>query len=550
MAEETLSTVENLNNQPSAFNELMAKSDFLNPATVDQPLAPKINWKDNFVNPTNYIKDNTAGVSSDYYPSSVKAARVNGVSQGGFGAMLDKGMADINSKSDVGNYAEPYAFDASPKGTFRARYKAYGQDTYNKIGFHPLIDNEALFNQNTTFGDDLTRWATHSAWPMLGKGFMDPIDSYKSIINGNGLFDASAESARDYEYFNAIGASSKGGACGFTVNLFNSAAYSMGILMEGAVEGALIGGLFSGGNAATGAIEGGTTFLNKLGSLPKSLIEATKGTKKLLSSVKNFSNLSKAKELYISSAKNFGNFINPLGNTLQAYNQLKNTDNITNLARSATTAGALWHDMMNLNMALSEGKLEGGFTRAQTYDRLYNKFVQDHNGKGPTLEEQESMMRKSSEGAFLNTATNTALIFLSNKLVFPSITTASFLKGAPKFSFGKVVTNVGKDFQILFQPGKTALEGTFVKQRINLVNAIKSLAKPGTYGKVGLNYFKANVVEGVQELAQDVLQEATQNYYVDTYNNPDARSYRYGAALLGDSVKKQFSSQGLETFLS
>ena len=206
--------------------------------------------------------------------------------------------------------------------------------------------------------------------------------------------------------------------------------------------------------------------------------------------------------------------------------------------------------MMNLNMALSEGKLEGGFTRAQTYDRLYNKFVQDHNGKGPTLEEQESMMRQSSEGAFLNTASNTALIFLSNKLVFPSITTASFLKGAPKFSFGKVVTNVGKDFQILFQPGKTALEGTFVKQRINLVNAIKSLAKPGTYGKVGLNYFKANVVEGGQELAQDVLQEATQNYYVDTYNNPDARTYRYGAALLGDSVKKQFSSQGLETFLS
>ena len=550
MAEETLNTVENLDNQPSAFNELMAKSDFLNPASVDQPLAPKINWKDNFANPTNYIKDNTAGISSDYYPSSVKAARINGVSQGGFGAMLDRGMSEINSKTDVGNYAEPYAFDASPKGTFRARYKAYGQDTYNKIGFHPLIDNEALFNQNTTFGDDMTRWATHAAWPMLTKGFMDPIDSYKSIMDGNGLFEASAESARDYEYFNAIGASSKGGVGGFTVNLFNSAAYSMGILMEGAVEGALIGGLFSGGNAATGVVEGGSTFLNKLGSLPKSLVEAAKGTKELLASVKNYSNLSKAKELFGASAKNFGNFINPLGNTLQAYNQLKNTDNLTNLARSATTAGALWHDMMNLNMALSEGKLEGGFTRAQTYDRLYNKFVQDHNGKGPTLEEQESMMRQSSEGAFLNTASNTALIFLSNKLVFPSITNASFLKGAPKFSFGKVVTNVGKDFQILFQPGKTALEGTFVKQRVNLVNAIKSLAKPGTYGKVGLNYFKANVVEGGQEIAQDVLQEATQNYYVETYNNPDARSFRYGAALLSDSVKKQFSSQGLETFLS
>ena len=550
MAEETLNTVENLDNQPSAFNELMAKSDFLNPATVDQPLAPKINWKDNFVNPTNYIKDNTSGVSSNYYPSSVKSDRVNGVSQGGFGAMLDRGMANINSKSDAGNYAEPYAFDASPKGTFREKYKAYGQDTYNKIGFHPLIDNEALFNQNTTFGDDLTKWATHAAGPMLAKGFMDPIRSYKSIMDGNGLFDADAASARDYEYYNAIGASSKGGTGGFIVNLFNSAAYSMGILMEGAVEGALIGALFSGGNAATGAVEGGATFLNKLGSLPKSLVQATKGTKELLTSVKNYSNLSKAKELFGSASKNFGNFINPLGNTLQAYKQLKNTDNLTNLARSATTAGALWHDVMNLNMALSEGKLEGGFTRAQTYDRLYNEFVQNHNGKGPTLEEQESMMRQSSKGAFLNTANNTALIFLSNKLAFPSITNASFLKGAPKFGFGKVVTNVGKEFQILFQPGKTALEGSFIKQRVNLVNAIKSLAKPATYGKVGLNYFKANVVEGFQEIAQDVLQEATQNYYVDTYNNPDARSYRYGTALLRDSIENQWSSQGLETFLS
>jgi hypothetical protein len=76
----------------------------------------------------------------------------------------------------------------------------------------------------------------------------------------------------------------------------------MGILMEGAVEGALIGALFSGGNAATGAVEGGATFLNKLGSLPKSLVEATKGTKELLTSVKNYSNLSKAKELFGSSS--------------------------------------------------------------------------------------------------------------------------------------------------------------------------------------------------------------------------------------------------------
>lgn len=547
MAEETLNTAENLDNQPSAVDQLLAQSDFLNPARIEQNMAPKINWQDNFVNTTNYIKDNTAGVSPNYPPSEVKASRAMGNATNSVDAILDKGIAKINGMSDMGSYAEPYAYDASPKGTFRARYKAYGQDTFNKVGFHPLIDNETWFNQNTTFGDDLKRWATNSMWPMLSKGFMDPIKSYKSIIDGEGLFNADEQSARDYEYYNAIGASSKGGLGGFTVNLLNSASYSMGILLEGATEGALIGALFGGG--PQGAVEGSTTFLKKLGSLPKALVETGQATKTLLQDVKNYSNLSKAKQLYASAGKNFGNFFNPISNTTQAFREIKNTDNITNLARSSVTAGALWHDMMAMNLALSEGKLEGGFTRYQAYDRLYNEHVAE-KGVPPTLEEQEAMMRQASKGAWLNTTLNTGLIYYSNKLVFPSITNASFLKGMPKFGFGKTVTNVGKEFQVLFEPGKKALEGAFVKQRVSLANAIKSLAKPATYGKVGLNYFKANLVEGLQEVTQDVLQDATQNYYVETFKNKDARNFRYGAGLLGDAISKQWSTQGLETFLS
>jgi len=549
MIEETLNSAENINNQESAFDKLIAQNNELNPARIEQPLAPQLNWRDNFINQTNYIKDNTSGISNDYSPSQVKMSHANGETAGSFEAVMNKSLANINNLTDQGSYVQPYAYDASPQGAFRAKYKAYGQETYNKLGFHPLIDNESWYNQNTTFGDDLTKWATHAAWPMLSKGFMDPIKSYKSIIDGNGLFNADEQSARDYEYYNAIGASTKGGLGGFTVNLLNSASYSMGILVEGAVEGAIIGGLFGGGNVATGALEGSTTFLQKLGSLPKALIDSAKGTKSLLGGVKEYSNLSKAKELFGSASKHFGNFINPLHNTATAYQQLKNTDNITNLARSATTAGALWHDMMAMNLALSEGKLEGGFTRYQAYDKLYNEYVAE-KGITPSLEQQESMMRQASKGAFWNTLLNTGLIYYSNKITFPSITNASFLKGMPKFGFGNTVTNVGKDFQIIFDPGKKALEGAFAKQRINFVNAIKSLAKPSTYGKVGLNYFKANVVEGGQEVMQDVLQDTFQNYYVNTYKNKDARNFRYGTGLLGDAIEKQWSSQGLETFLS
>jgi hypothetical protein len=552
MAEETINTSENLNNDPQPVDQLLAKSDFLNPASIEQPMAPKVNWQDNFINKTNFIKDNTAGISPNYPPSQVAQTRRDGISTGSVEAILEKGISKINGMSDKGSYAEPYAYDAGPKGTFRDKYKGYGQETYNKIGFHPLIDNDTWFNQNTTFGDDITKWATNSMWPMLSKGFMDPIRSYKSIIDGDGLFYADEKSARDYAYYNAIGSSTKGGLGGFTVNLLNSASYSLGILAEGATEGALIGAIFGGGNPVAGAAEGGTSFLRKLGSLPKALVEASKATKTLLTEVKNYSNISKAKELYTNAGKSFLNFANPLHNTTAAYNQLKNTDNLTNLARSATTAGALWHDIMAMNLGLSEGKLEGGFTRYETYDRLYNEFLLDPKNKGvpPDLAQQESMMRQASKGAWWNTLNNSFLIYYTNKLVFPSITNASFLKGTARMGFGSTVTNVGKEYQILFDPGKKALEGAFVKQRVNFVNAIKSLAKPATYGKVGLNYFKANVFEGIQEVSQDILQEATQNYYVNTFKNPDARNFRYGTGLLGDAIGKQWSSQGLETFLS
>ena len=538
---------ENMENQQATVDQSVMQNTLQNVA-VDQSLAPTINWQDNFANRTNFITDNTSGISPNVTPSQVKKdLNSPDPPKGAVRAILDKGVAQINNISDMGSYAEPYAYDASPKGTFRAKYKAYGQETFNKIGFHPLIDNETWFNQNTTFGDDIVKWATNSAWPMLSKGFMDPIRSYKSIIDGNGLFYADEQSARDYEYYNAIGASTKGGLGGFTVNLLNSASYSMGILAEGATEGALIGFLAGGGTK--GVIEGGSSFLRKLGSLPKALVQTGQATRTLLQDVKNYSNISKAKQLFNSAAKNYGNFLNPLHNTTQAFNQIKNTDNISNLARSVTTAGALWHDVMAMNLGLSEGKLEGGFTRNQIYDRLYNDHLLK-KGTPPTLEEQESFQRQASKGAWWNTLNNTALIYYSNKLAFPSITNASFLKGLPKFGFGKVVTNVGKEFQILFEPGAKALEGVFAKQKISFANALKSLVKPATYGKVGLNYFKANVVEGFQEVSQDVLQDSTEKYYVNTFYNPDSRNFRYGTGLLGDAINKQWSAQGLETFLS
>jgi hypothetical protein len=542
MAEETLDGAENFLGQNSELDQFMAQSDFLNPARIEQPIDATLKWQDTFINPTNFIKDSSAGISPNLPPS--QARRLD--QQDTFAAMIAKQQQELNSVTDVGTYAEPYAYDAGPSGTFRARYKAYGQDTFNKLGFNPLIDNETWYNQNTTFGDDLKRWAVHSAWPMFTKGLIDPIKSYASILSGDGLFAADPEGARDYQYYNALAQSTKGGLGGFTVNLLNSASYSMGILTEGAIEGSLIGFLYGG---PAGAAKGGMSVLQRLSNLPKGLANLAKGTSKMLDDVNSYTNINKAKDYWKQAGVNFGNFINPLQNTTTA---LKNVDNLTNVARSSATAGAFWHDVMAMNLALSEGKLEGGFTRNETYDKIYNEWLADpkNKGKKPTVEEQEAMMKEASLASWWNTHNNTALIYLTNKLVFPSITRASFLKGAPKFAFGKTVTNVGKEYQILFEPGKKLAEGQFVKQKINLVNALKSLGKPTTYGKVGLNYFKANVMEGFQEVAQDVLQEATQEYYTQSFFDKDARNFRYASGLVSNAIAKQWSAQGFETFMS
>jgi len=548
MEENTL----NSTNEDQAFDNFLANSEFLNPARIEQDTYVP-NLASNFSNPAVYITDNTAGVSPSYYPSQVKKDYAQGSTDDEVDALFKKTMLKVNSMSDNSAYVQPYSFDPTPKGTFRDRYKAYGQETFNKLGFSPLVDNEGWYNKNTTFGDDLYRFFSHTAWPMVSKGFMDPIKSYQSIMSGQGLFAGDEEGARDYEYYMGLSQSTKGGLGGFTVNLLNSASYSFGILVEGAVEGTLIGAAVNatkGGNLATGAAAGGASFLKRLYQLPKSLVQATEATTKMMQSVKNYSKLAEAQNLFAKAGKSLATFANPLTNTRQA---LSSSENLNNLARSATTAGAFWHDMMAMNLALSEGKLEGGFTKFQTFDRLYNDFMADpkNNGMPPSLAEQERMMKEASKGSFINTLANSALIFYSNKLVFPSITKASFLRGVPKFGFGNVIADdIGAGVQIVFEPSKDIGKGVFSKRNVSLINAIKSLGKPATYGKVGLNYFKANLVEGVQETLQDVLQDATQNYFVENYKNPDATNFRYGLGLLGDAVKKQWSAQGLETFLS
>ena len=306
-------------------------------------------------------------------------------------------------------------------------------------------------------------------------------------------------------------------------------------VVVGAVPGALFGGV----------AEGFETLLK----LPASLINMSKSLGKMTMNLKRLENVSEVRNLFNGMGRTMGNMVNPLSNTTDAALKyvFNNTDDLTNLARTARTVGSMWHDVKNINLALSEGRLEGGFTENRVYEELYNKYY-DKYGVAPTDELQKDMRKQAKVAGFQNTWKNTLLVHMSNQIAFPSITKASFGRALPKFS--QTIAKVGAEYKIAFNPGKTAKDALYTAEKVSLANSARSLTKASTWGKNGLGYLKANFVEGFQESAQDVLADATENYYVNSFKNKDRQNFDYSIGVLNAAMKKQISAQGLETFAS
>lgn len=513
--------------------------------------SPQVDISSQTTLPYYKIKDNVTGFppySSGQIPKNPKEFA---------DARLSMLRNSIASTVDTKEYSKPYMYDATASGAHRARYQAYGQSTFDRIGFNPMINNEEHFNKHTTIYDDFVRMGTHSFLPMFGLGFVAGPKSYGQIAGGD--FGQDVDLADEYEEYNAIGMSTKGGVGGFLNNTFNSVAYSAGVLTEavlenaliGAIEGAIVGGP---GGAAAGATGGGIFGLVKsIPKLGKSLFQMAKYGGKMSGNIANLRKYSKAREVWRTAGKNTVNYINPLGNTTRAMqrNVFTNADNLSNLARGARTAAGFWRDVNMINAALSEGRLEGGFIENQNYTKGYDEFWK-RMGRAPNAEEQLNLRKMAKHAGFLGTWKNTLLINYTNKLAFPNLFRGSLMKGA-SFRVGKV----NELFGINYKAGakKAATEGgkNIGKYEIvdySLKNALKGLIQPKNYGRAAANYFKINVVEGVQEVLQDVIAKDSELYYVETYFDHSKENIDYSMATLKSAFGSQMSEQGFETFLS
>ena len=495
-----------------------------------------------------YIQDNGPGIMP--YSSNQLA----NTSQQRTEARLKKLQNTAYTLQDNSQYSKPFMYDSTATGAHKAKYKAYGQKTYDRIGFSPLVNNEEIFVNNTSIVDDYIRTATTSFFPMLGQGLIANPKSYVQLFQGN--IGQDYDQSEDYEEYSNIGYSTRGGPLAFINNVFNSLGYSAGVMfeagaemaLEGAIEGAIVGtGVEPGGGTAAGGVIGAAAggamgVVRGLFALPKSLFNMGRYGGKMLSSLKNAEKFTEAKNLFNTAVKSTANFVNPVNNTVTAF---KEYDNLTGLARASRTAGGFFRDVIGMNAALSEGRLEGGFVENKTYERSYDEFWKKFN-RAPDDKEQLELRKRSKIAGFQDTWKNAMLVYYSNKLAFPNLFGNRLFR-----NMSQTIGKIGDEFDLIYKAGKKGVqEGSYELVDYNIKNALKGFIKPANFGKASLMYFKTNLVEGAQEVLQDVLADATEEYYVNSYFDSTKANFDYSMATLGNAFGHQVSEQGFETFMS
>ena len=494
-----------------------------------------------------YIQDNGPGIMP--YSSNQLA----NTSQQRTEARLKKLQNAAYTLQDNSQYSKPFMYDSTATGAHKAKYKAYGQKTYDRIGFSPLVNNEEIFVNNTSIVDDYIRTATTSFFPMVGQGLIANPKSYAQLFQGN--IGQDYDQSEDYEEYSNIGYSTRGGPLAFINNVFNSLGYSAGVMfeagaemaLEGAIEGAIVASIEPGAGTAAGGVIGAAAggamgVVKGLFALPKSLFNMGRYGGKMLSSLKNAEKFTEAKNLFNTAVKSTANFVNPVNNTVTAF---KEYDNLTGLARASRTAGGFFRDVIGMNAALSEGRLEGGFVENKTYERSYDEFWKKFN-RAPDDKEQLELRKRSKIAGFQDTWKNAMLVYYSNKIAFPNLFGNKLFR-----NMSQTIGKIGDEFDLVYKAGKKGVqEGSYELVDYNIKNALKGFIKPANFGKASLMYFKTNLVEGAQEVLQDVLADATEEYYVNSYFDSTKANFDYSMATLGNAFGHQVSEQGFETFMS
>jgi hypothetical protein len=223
--------------------------------------------------------------------------------------------------------AKAYRFDKFKSNV--ERYEAYGKETFNELGFNPLVDNEEYYNQNTGRWQEWKRMFGQFG-NLFGTAFSSNYRSFSNSVKNQNVLDLDEDGNEVFSEANRLGGSTKGGFTGFATNLVLNSAYSVGIAANVVFEEAVIwgaglllapetGGASLAVSAAAQTAEG-ASIAGKINTLRKGVSAAVGGTelgtaaKSTYQLLKGLSKAEDAKDFYQIAkglGKNTLNFVNP-----------------------------------------------------------------------------------------------------------------------------------------------------------------------------------------------------------------------------------------------
>ncbi len=527
------------------------------------------------------IMNNIVGVP-DQIPGG-KAIQNNGSSLKEYIAAQSQGIADAENQS---TYGKMFNYDAGPDGAnFYDRYAAYGSDKFDEVGFHPFRDNQANFNANTTLWNDMSIMLRDSFPTLLKRGFIDGPKSFAKMLSGD-FRGADLEDAEEYERAAAMGQSTRGGVGAFFNNAFMNFGYTAGIITEAIAEEFALSFMTVGSGGATGGLQAVRTA-HILDDIGKGLGKVKTGANTLEKLAKVSKNPAAARTFWETSmgkkTSALGRLVNPLENTTDALRGIgkvgkagKGAAYLEAMAKLSATPGAFYRDVRNINMAISESRLEAGMVENKIFNKLYDDYFLEFK-KVPDANEQYAMRQQAKKGSLETFNANAGIIYLTNQMTFGNIVRPkgglnNFLKQTRKEIYEVAAKSGEKQFGSL---GKVLYDNTkkaFVFEKNNLKNLAKSWWKQPGYdtAKKTLGYFKSNVSEGFQENLQEVIARANEAHYVEAYKQQAPASSLYAKGVnkmsykiqmgidgstplsdYGKELRKEFSTlQGFETFMS
>jgi hypothetical protein len=451
---------------------------------------------------------------------------------------------------------QPLKFDT--KATNYDRYNAPGfKHLFNDIGFHPYVDNETVYNAQSTWFDEFARM--RNQWTnVFSTGFMSTYNAIGDAFSGN-YTSADNDGAVEYEEAMRIGMSSKEGGGAFLNNLMLNSGYTFGILSNIAVEELALAGLEAitlGG--ATPIVSSRTAYNFVRGG---KAFDRTKDMNQLAKQSKALSNKlndsSEAYQFWNAGGKWALNIITP--NTYKAIKEISTTTNtakaLSLMARNAKTAGGFYRDIRSINLAMSESKLEAGMVENSLYNDLYNEHLAKF-GSRPIGEDLTNIKQTVAESGFTTLMWNFPVIFFSNQIVLG--TALRGFKGlggifnkATSSTGNRIIKKSTKDIiksisaegvkTAYVKGSKTALGRMFQKGISgNLLSAAATIVK----------YSSANLAEGFQEITQEAIAVGAYDYYKNLYNDPAMGGLDAQMASIYSGAKSQISGQGFETFMS